>query len=259
MKLPEKEKAALWAAFRRMSPAEKLDHIYTYYKWPIFLALAALLVLGSVLQRQLTKKEVVLYLASVNVSVGEDLEESLSEGFLRYAGANPKKQEVYWYQALYLSEDADVLNHQYAYASKLKLMGAIDYASRMKFLGALETKQLDVMLLNREGYDLLSKSGYLLDLEDVLSREDPALYEQIRDHLTVNRVTVQDNSLEYQLGEAEDLEQVFQDAENGLDLSDYPLFRDAGFPDTVYLGIAANTERLEAALQYVAYLTGAGA
>lgn len=247
MKLPEKEKAALWAAFRRMSPAEKLDHIYTYYKWPIFLALAALLVLGSVLQRQLTKKEVVLYLASVNVSVGEDLEESLSEGFLRYAGANPKKQEVYWYQALYLSEDADVLNHQYA------------YASRMKFLGALETKQLDVMLLNREGYDLLSKSGYLLDLEDVLSREDPALYEQIRDHLTVNRVTVQDNSLEYQLGEAEDLEQVFQDAENGLDLSDYPLFRDAGFPDTVYLGIAANTERLEAALQYVAYLTGTGA
>ena len=247
MKLPEKEKAALWAAFRRMSPAEKLDHIYTYYKWPIFLALAALLVLGSVLQRQLTKKEVVLYLASVNVSVGEDLEESLSEGFLRYAGANPKKQEVYWYQALYLSEDADVLNHQYA------------YASRMKFLGALETKKLDVMLLNREGYDLLSKSGYLLDLEDVLSREDPALYEQIRDHLTVNRVTVQDNSLEYQLGEAEDLEQVFQDAENGLDLSDYPLFRDAGFPDTVYLGIAANTERLEAALQYVAYLTGTGA
>ena len=247
MKLPEKEKAALWAAFRRMSPAEKLDHIYTYYKWPIFLALAALIVLGSVLQRQLTKKEVVLYLASVNVSVGEDLEESLSEGFLRFAGANPKKQEVYWYQALYLSEDADVLNHQYA------------YASRMKFLGALETKQLDVMLLNREGYDLLSKSGYLLDLEDVLSREDPALYECLRDHLTVNRVTVQDNSLEYQLGEAEELEQVFLEAENGLDLSEYPLFRDAGFANTVYLGIAANTERLEAALQYVAYLAGAGA
>lgn len=247
MKLPEKEKAAQRAAFRRMSPAEKLDHIYTYYKWPIFLALAALIVLGSVLQRQLTKKEVVLYLASVNVSVGEDLEESLSEGFLRFAGANPKKQEVYWYQALYLSEDADVLNHQYA------------YASRMKFLGALETKKLDVMLLNREGYDLLSKSGYLLDLEDVLSREDPALYECLRDQLTVNRVTVQDNSLEYQLGEAEELEQVFLDAENGLDLSDYPLFREAGFPDTVYLGIAANTERLEAALQYVAYLTGAGA
>ena len=247
MKLPEKEKAARRAAFRRMTPAEKLDHIYTYYKWPIFLVLAALIVLGSVLQRQLTKKEIVLYLASVNVSEGEDLEESLSEGFLRFDGANPRKQEVYWYQALYLSEDADVLNHQYA------------YASRMKFLGALETKKLDVMLLNREGYDLLSKSGYLLDLEEVLSREAPALYEQIRDRLTANRVTVQDNSLEYTLGEADLLEQMFLEVRNGLDLSEYPLFREAGFPDTVYLGIAANTERLDAALQYVAYLTGDGA
>ena len=247
MKLPEKEKAAQRAAFRRMTPAEKLDHIYTYYKWPIFLVLAALIVLGSVLQRQLTRKEVVLYLASVNVSVGEDLEESLSDGFLRYAGANPKKQEIYWYQALYLSEDADVLNHQYA------------YASRMKFLGALETKKLDVMLLNREGYDLLSESGYLLDLEDALRREDPALYEQIRDRLTVNQVIVQDNSLEYELGEADLMEQVFLERRNGLDLSDYPLFREAGFPDTVYLGIAANTERLDTALQYVAYLAGAEA
>ena len=247
MKLSEQEKAANKAAFRKMSPAEKLDHIYTYYKWPIFLVLAALIVLGSVVKRELTKKEIVLYLASVNVSEGEDLEERLSEGFLRYAGANPKEQEVYWYQALYLSEDADVLNHQYA------------YASRMKFLGALEAKQLDVMLMNREGYDLLSKSGYLLDLEDALSREDPALLERLRDRLTANQVTVLDNSLEYRLGEAEELEQVFLEAGNGLDLSDFPLIREAGFPEAVYLGIAANTERLETALAYLAYLTGDGA
>lgn len=247
MKLSEQEKAANKAAFRKMSPAEKLDHVYTYYKWPIFLALAALIVLGSVLQRQLTKKEIVLYLASVNVSEGEDLQEGLSDGFLDSIGANPRRQEIYWYQALYLSEDADVLNHEYA------------YASRMKFLGALETKKLDVMLMNREGYDLLSKSGFLLDLEETLRREDPALYERLRDRLTVNQVTVLDNSLEFQLGEAEELEQVFLEARNGLDLSDFPMIREAGFPDTVYLGIAANTERLETALAYLHYLAGAGA
>ncbi len=245
MKLPEEEKAAQKAAFRKMSPAEKLDHIYTYYKWPIFLVLAALIVLGSVLQRELTKKEVVRYLASVNVSEGADLEERLSDGFLRFAGANPRKQEIYWYQALYLSEDADVLNHEYA------------YASRMKFLGALETKKLDVMLMNREGYDLLSKSGFLLDLENALSREDPALCERLRDRLTVNQVTVLDNSLEFQLGEADELEQIFLEAENGLDLSDFPMIREAGFPETVYLGIAANSPRLDMALQYLAYLAGA--
>ena len=246
MKLPEKEKAAQRAAFRKMSPAEKIDHIYTYYKWPIFLALALLILLGSGIRRQLQKKEVVLYLASVNVSAGEDLEAQLNEGFLRAIGANPKKQELYWYQALYLSDDADVLNHQYA------------YASRMKFLGALETKKLDVMLMNREGYDLLSKNGYLLDLEEALGREAPALLAGIRDRLTENAVLIEDNSLEVQLGEAQELNQVYTEQKNGLDLSEYAMIREAGFPDTVYLGISANTERLQAALQYVEYLTGGG-
>ena len=45
MKLPEQEKAAHRAAFRKMSGREKLDHIFTYYKWPILLGLAALIVL----------------------------------------------------------------------------------------------------------------------------------------------------------------------------------------------------------------------
>ena len=34
MKLSEQEKAAHKAAFRSMRPAEKLEYIYTYYKWP---------------------------------------------------------------------------------------------------------------------------------------------------------------------------------------------------------------------------------
>ena len=77
MKLSPQEKAARKAAFRSLSPAKKLEHIYLYYKWPILLGLIALLVLTSVLHRQLTAKEPVLYEALVNVSVGEDLQERL--------------------------------------------------------------------------------------------------------------------------------------------------------------------------------------
>ena len=246
MKLSKEEKAARKAAFRTMSPARKLDHILTYYKWPILLGLIAAVILCSALHRHFTRKEPVLYLALANVAAGSELETELTEGFLRFSGADGRKQEVYLLRELYLSEDADVVNHEYAYASRMKLMGAI------------QAQKLDAVIMNREACELLSANGYLLDLEDVLSREDPALYEQIRDRLTVNQVTVQDNSLEYELGEADLLEQVFLERRNGLDLSDYPLFREAGFPDTVYLGIAANTERLDTALQYVAYLTGAG-
>ena len=125
MKLPEKEKAAQKSAFHAMSPAKKAEHIYTYYKWPILLVLLALIVLGSVLHRQLTKKEPVLYLAFLNVSVGEDLERQLTADYLTEAGLDASRQEVYLYKDLYISDDADTLNHEFAYASKMKLSGAI--------------------------------------------------------------------------------------------------------------------------------------
>ena len=92
MKLPEKEKAAQKAAFHAMSPAKKAEHIYTYYKWPILLVLLALIVLGSVLHRQLTKKDPVLYLAFLNVSVGEDLERQLTADYLTEAEREARKE-----------------------------------------------------------------------------------------------------------------------------------------------------------------------
>ena len=112
MKLSEKEKAARRAAFQAMSPADRLEHVYTYYKWPILLGLLALLVLGSVLQRQLTRKEPVLYVAFLNLAAGPEQEEALTAGYLRAAGLDERKQEVYLYKDLYLSEDADVINHE---------------------------------------------------------------------------------------------------------------------------------------------------
>lgn len=142
MKLPEKEKAAQKAAFHAMSPAKKAEHIYTYYKWPILLVLLALIVLGSVLHRQLTKKDPVLYLAFLNVSVGEDLERQLTADYLTDAGLDARRQEVYLYKDLYISDDADTLNHEFAYASKMKLSGAIS------------AKKLDLVLMNREAYDI---------------------------------------------------------------------------------------------------------
>ena len=136
MKLTKEQKAAHKAAFRTMSPADKLDYIMSYYKWPILLAAILLLILGSAAHRQLTKKEPVIYLALADVVAGEDLENALTEGFLRAEGANPGRQEVYLYRDLYLSDEADVLNHEYAYASRMKLMGAV------------QAQKLDVVLMN---------------------------------------------------------------------------------------------------------------
>ena len=243
MKLSEQEKAARRAAFRNMRAAEKLDHVWTYYKWPILLGLLALIVLGSALHRELGKKEPVLYLAFANVVASEDLEEDLTDGFLRFLGADAKKREVYLYRDLYLSDDADTLNHEYAYASKMKLMGAVSAG------------KLDLVLMNREAYDLLSRSGYLLELSPALFTENAALYAQVLPILSSNEVVLSDNSIEYQLGEAETLEVETETVRNALDVSSLPLFARAGFPDAVYLGVIANSERLSDCIAYISFIS----
>ena len=238
MKLPEKEKAAQKAAFRAMRPEKKLEHIWTYYKWPILLAAILLLILGSAVHRQLTKKEPILYLALADVVAGEDLADALTTGFLRAEGAAPKRQEVYLYRDLYLSDEADVLNHEYAYASRMKLMGAI------------QAQRLDVVLMNREAYDLLSASGYLLNLGEFVSDSEP-----IKALLTANAVVISDNAIEWQLNEAASHERVTESVQNGLVLSDCPMFQTAGFEEDVYAGITANSPRPAEALRFLQYLS----
>ncbi len=236
MKLSEKEKAARKAAFRAMGPGEKLGYVWEYYKWPILLGLVALLVLGSALHRNLTKKEPVLYLAMANVALGEDLQRDLTEGYLLEAGLDEKRQEVYLYLDLYLSDNADTLNHEYAYASKMKLMGAVS------------AQKLDLVLMNREAWDLLSRGGYLLELDSA------GLSEALLPFLRENEVILSDNSIEYQLGEASEQIVEIRTAANALEVAAFPVFASAGFPEPVYLGLVANSPRTAACLDYLSYL-----
>ena len=246
MKLTKEERAARRNAFREMSVADKADYIFTYYKLPIILVLIALWFVCSTVYRQITKKEAVLYSAYINVSVGDDLEKQLNEEFISAAGADPRKAEVYLYRGLYLSDNASTENHQYGYASRLKLLAAI------------EAKQLDVVLMNQEAYDILSQNEYLLDLSGFLS-EDSSFYPLLAPYLSTNTVIIEDNAIEYNLNEADEYVAVTKGVVNGIDVSAFPMFFEAQFPDAVYLGIIANSPRLSAALQYIEYLTSATA
>ena len=241
MSLTQKERADRKASFREMSLAKKAEYICEYYWRPIVVGLAALYLVFSTVYRQVTKKEVLLYSALINVSVGDELESQLNEGFVLASGANPKKAEVHLYGGLYLSDDPSVENHEYQYASKLKLMASI------------EAKQLDIVLMNKEAYDIYSQNGYLLDFRSVLSLDD-SLYQILEPHLTTNTVILEDNSIEYALNEATRYHAVTEEATNGLDISMFPIFQESGFSDSVYLGVIGNSPRLPAVIQYIEYL-----
>lgn len=241
MKLTREDRAARKDAFRKMSLGKKADYLYTYFKLPIFLGLAALSLLCSTVYRELTKKSVVLYSAHVNVTVGDTLESRLNTDFISSIGENPQKAEVGLYRGIYLSDAPSQEDHQYSYASRLKIMAAI------------EAKELDVVLMNREAYDIFSHSGYLYELPGLLTG-NAGLLDSVEPYLTANTVILADNAIEYQLGEAARYEATTREAVNGMEVSALPVFAEAGFPDRVYLGVIANSPRLSSVLQYIEYL-----
>ena len=232
MKLSPEERRQRREMFRQLSQAKKLEHIWLYYKAPILLTILALGILLSGVYRAATKKEPVVYLAYLNVSVGEDIEARLTEDYLTCRGLNPKRAEVRLYRNLYLSDNPAASDHEFA------------YASRMKLLATINSKQLDLVLMNREAYDLCSASGYLLDLSDIL---DSAC-------LTANQVILEDNAVEYNLNAAQEYTAVTETVYNALELTQLSAFQKAGFSDSVYIGIIANTPRLPESQDYLDYL-----
>lgn len=235
------EKAANKEAFRRMSLSEKLDYIRTYYWGAILLAVFALIVLGTSLHRHFTKKEAVLYEAFANVVIGDEMEKVLHQDYLAFRELDPRKNEVLEYRDLYLSNDPAAQNHELAYASKLKLLAVIN------------GKKLDLILMNREAYDILSGSDYLLALSE-LAGQNETLYRELEPYLTENSVIVEDNAIDVSLSKADSYQAVTKEVVNGIDLSGIPGIRKAGFPDAVYLGIIANTPRLGECCEYLSYI-----
>ena len=236
MELPEHERRAHREAFRKMSLAQKAEYIFAYYKLPLVLAVIALVAVGSVLPQRLTTKDALLYVGMANVSVNEEAERVLTSDYVEATGRNTRDQEVYLYRDLYLSDAEETLDHQYSYASRLKLLATID------------AQQLDVIIMSRQSYDLLSHSDYLMDLSGVSGIPDTLI-----GRLESNDVIIEDNDLELKLGEAQSYEATTKQATNAIDISGLGPFQD--FSDDVYLGFIGNTPRLDEALSYLEHIT----
>lgn len=241
MTLSPEERAANRAAFRAMSVPQKAEYIFAYYKLPLVLTLIVLVAVGTVVQRMITHKDAELYVAFVNVVPDEDADEALTKGFIEQQGQNPRKNEVVCYRELYLSSNASQQDHQYSYASRLKVLAAID------------AEQLDVVLMNQEAYDLLSASGYLLDLQETCVG-DLALSSEAKQRLKTNTVVLSDNRVEVELGEASEYEADTVGSVNALSLDGLPLLANLPESESFYLGIIANTPRLKTAVAYLEYV-----
>jgi hypothetical protein len=238
MRLTKQERDSIRRTFRKMSPAEKADYIVSYYKPALLIGLALVCLIGSLIYRQATKKETYLYSGLVNVSAGSDLQSELTEGFLSFAQEDAGKSEIELYQGLVLTDDPSSEAYQYVHASRLKVLAAI------------ESKQLDVVLMNQEAYDTFSQSGYLSDLSEVLQEDDPLF-----GYLVKNLVIYEDNAEEHAMDETIPYRAVSGEESNALDCTAFPVFQRAGFTETVYLGIIKNSPRKDRGIDYLRFLS----
>lgn len=234
----EKEK------LRRLKGRKKLQYLWDYYKLHFVIGCMLLYILGYMLYGHFTQKDPVLYAALINVAPGEALTEKLGSGFLASQGLDAKKQEFSLYTGLYLSSDEDNPYHEYTYASRIKLIAAI------------ESQTLDIVLLDQEAFDAFSQNGYLYNMETFLSETDPALYADCRDLLRENIVILEDNAEEVSLDSSVPYSAETETYPGALEISQTPLLKEAGFSDPVYLGVIRNTPRKEAAAEYIRYLCG---
>ncbi len=242
---PAQNKAARTAAkenLSRLRGRKLLQYLWDYYKLPLAILCITAFAAISILHSRLTRKDVVLYTALVNVTAGEELTEKLDGRFLKSQNINTSKNMLYLYTGLYLTDDADSAFYAYTYASRTKILAAID------------AEQLDVVLMNKEAFDSFSQNGYLCSLDELLAQESPALYPVLKPYLAENIVILEDYQIDLYPDDSADFPARTEEHLMGLDLSASPIIRDAGFEDTVYLGILKNSPRKAAAAAYLQYL-----
>lgn len=225
-----------------LSKKQKVQYVWDYYKFPIAVCLILLYIIGYTVHGHFFKKEILLYTGLVNVSAGERLTDELSGGFLDSLDADASEAELKLYTGLYLTDDPDDPDHEYTYASRIKIIASID------------DEKLDVVLMNREAFDAFSQNGYLSNMEDLLRDTGSQAMAEWKPYLVSNMVILEDNADALLQDDSLDYQAVTEEYPMGLNVSQTGVFQQAGFEEDVYLGVIKNSPRLDMAAKYIRYL-----
>lgn len=227
---------------KNLQGKQRLQYIWDYYKLPAVICLILIYMAGYAVHGHFSRKETLLYAGLVNISASEQLKDELSDGFIGHLDADISKKELELYTGLYLTDDPGDPNHEYTYASRIKIIAAVD------------DERLDVVLMNKEVFDAFSQSGYLCNMEELLSDLDYDTKLNITPYLAANTVILEDNADDLPPGRPADYKAVTEEYPMGLLVSQKGIFKKAGFGGDVYLGVVKNSPRTDMAIEYINYL-----
>lgn len=228
--------------WKRLHGKQKIQYIWDYYKFPMIVCFIFLYIIGYTAYGRFSRKDPVLYVGLINISSSESLNLQLSDDFLEFMDENISQKKVRLYTGLYLTSDPNNPYHEYTYASRIKVLAAID------------SEQLDVVFMDKESFDAFSQNGYLCNLEHLLRDLSPDMFDALKPYLVTNTSILEDNSEELLADSSLPYQAVTEEYPMGLIVSQKGLLKQAGFHDDIYLGVVGNSPRTGNAVKYINYL-----
>ena len=192
-------------AFKNMTTNQKIEYIFDYYKFHIGAVILVLAIIIYILHGIITHKDPAINITVSNLYLDTETETLITDSFLKSQNIDTNKNKAEIYSIAVTKEDN--AGAEYTYASHMKLMTMIT------------AEQIDVILMDKNSYELFSSEGYLSDLRDYIS-DDTLFTDGKTDHII-------------------------------LPASKY--FKEAG-TDDIYLAVAANTPHKEISTAFIEYL-----
>lgn len=218
---------------RDLPQRQRWGYILDYHKTFLALCVLALLAGAYAIYHRSSSKDILLYTALVNIAPSPEFAAWLDTEYLAQSDGYALTHKIQRYENLYLTEDNSSPHFPYAHASSLKILASI------------EARHLDLVLMDKEAFDAFAQNGFLYDLNEALAKAAPEWRQRLSPYLTDNIVLSDDGQPPSSQTKA-----------FGLNLSQSKGISSFQMNGTIYVGIVANTPRLDAALAYAAYLFG---
>ncbi len=225
---------------------KKVEYFWDYYKIHTIVVIAVLLIVGSLAQTYLTKKETVLYAAMVSGYASEDIIADLETEFMELIDADTKQYEAFISTSIYLDYETEDTNHMYGLQALVTLVAS---------------SEIDVFVSEELSFVTLAYSEMFMNLEEYLTEEELEQYEGkilYVDQAIIDEVDELNND---NVDDSEYPECVYStnpdEMEEPIAVGIYGEETSTmsaefyGGSDTVIVGIIANSTRVDNAVEYI--------
>lgn len=142
-----------------MSFKQKVDYLWTYYKWILAVAAGVILLICIVVSSIMNKSVTTLYSGTViNMELSEEGEAYLTDDLFSHLGGVDKKEKVNLTNSYY----NDLSNTQDPEA---------DAAAAMQVTSMVAAKELDYIIMDELSFNYYVKASIFSSLKDMLSQE----------------------------------------------------------------------------------------